>query len=46
MRFDNTSEVEFRSWRWMPLAELAAEVVSFRRPVYQRLVDVVAGLDA
>jgi len=46
MRFDNTTEVEFRSWRWMPLAELAAQVVSFRQPVYQRLVEVVAGLDA
>ena len=46
LRFDNTREVEFRSWRWMPLAQLAAQVVPFRQPVYQRLVEVVAALDA
>jgi putative (di)nucleoside polyphosphate hydrolase len=29
---------EFRSWRWMPLAELAEQVAAFRRATYQRLV--------
>ncbi len=46
IRFDIGNEVEFQSWRWMPLAHLAEQTVSFRQPVYRRLVQVVAGLDA
>ena len=30
---------EFRAWRWMQLAELASEVVAFRRRVYQQLAE-------
>jgi len=29
---------EFGAWRWMELRDLAAEVASFRRPVYEALV--------
>lgn len=40
LRVDTTSEVEFRSWRWMDLAELAEHAVAFRRPVYLRLAEL------
>jgi hypothetical protein len=35
---------EFRSWRWVDLAELAEQAVGFRRPVYRRLAELVDGL--
>jgi len=35
-------EAEFRDWRWTQLSDLAATAVEFRRPVYHRLVVVVA----
>ncbi len=44
LRFNATSEVEFRSWRWIELAELAHETVAFRRPVYRRLAELANGL--
>ena len=28
---------EFRAWKWMSIAELTSNVVSFKRPVYQEL---------
>ena len=28
---------EFRAWRWVPIAQLVAEVVPFRRPLYAEL---------
>jgi putative (di)nucleoside polyphosphate hydrolase len=36
---------EFRAWRWVDLAELAEQTVAFRRPVYRRLVALVASVD-
>ena len=30
---------EFRAWRWLELRDLAADVVTFRRPVYEELVN-------
>jgi len=33
-----TPEPEFTVWRWSPVAELAAHVVDFKRPVYERVV--------
>jgi putative (di)nucleoside polyphosphate hydrolase len=30
---------EFRAWRWVSLAALAAEVVPFRRPLYAQLAE-------
>jgi putative (di)nucleoside polyphosphate hydrolase len=44
VRTDTTSEVEFRSWRWIDLAELAERAVTFRRPVYRRLAELAGGL--
>jgi putative (di)nucleoside polyphosphate hydrolase len=35
---------EFRAWRWVGLAELAEQAVTFRRPVYRRLAALVDGL--
>jgi putative (di)nucleoside polyphosphate hydrolase len=40
----DTSEAEFRSWRWIDLAELAEQAVAFRRPVYRRLAELADGL--
>ena len=28
---------EFRAWRWIPMRQLVAEVVAFRRPLYAEL---------
>jgi putative (di)nucleoside polyphosphate hydrolase len=44
VRTDTTPEVEFRSWRWIDLAELAEHAVTFRRPVYRRLAELAGGL--
>ncbi len=33
---------EFRAWKWMPLVKLAAETVSFRKPLYAELAHRVA----
>jgi putative (di)nucleoside polyphosphate hydrolase len=44
LQTDTTSEVEFRSWRWIDLAELAEQAVAFRQPVYRRLAELVDGL--
>ena len=30
---------EFRAWTWLPFDEIVRGTVSFRRPVYKRLVD-------
>jgi putative (di)nucleoside polyphosphate hydrolase len=35
---DRATSHEFRAWRWQSLAELAEEVVEFRRPIYRRLL--------
>lgn len=34
---DGSAPPEFGAWRWEPLAQVAALVVSFRRPVYERV---------
>ena len=34
---DPSAGDEFSAWRWMPLARLAQQTVSFRQPVYRRL---------
>ena len=44
VRFDSTTEVEFRSWQWVSLTHLVDQTVAFRQPVYRRLVEVVTGL--
>jgi len=44
VRTTAASEVEFRSWRWTDLAELAENTVTFRRPVYRRLAELAHGL--
>ncbi len=33
---------EFDAWRWMDLAEIAAQIVPFKRAVYDRLVEAFA----
>ncbi len=30
---------EFKAWKWMPMAEMASNVVSFKQPVYQELAE-------
>lgn len=37
IRLDSHGEVEFSAWRWMPLADLPAVAVSFKRHIYERL---------
>ena len=44
VRTDTMPHAEFRSWRWVDLAELAEQAVGFRRPVYRRLAELVDGL--
>jgi putative (di)nucleoside polyphosphate hydrolase len=44
LQTDTTSDVEFRSWRWIDMAELAEQAVAFRQPVYRRLAELVDGL--
>ena len=39
---DRCDHVEFRSWRWMSLNELAEITVAFRRNIYRRLVEAFA----
>jgi putative (di)nucleoside polyphosphate hydrolase len=41
VRTGTMPDAEFRSWRWVGLAELAEQVVAFRRPVYRRLAELV-----
>jgi putative (di)nucleoside polyphosphate hydrolase len=36
---DRCDHVEFRSWRWMSLNELAEITVAFRRNIYRRLFE-------
>jgi putative (di)nucleoside polyphosphate hydrolase len=44
VRTDTMPGAEFRSWRWVDLAELAEQTVAFRQPVYRRLAALVDGL--
>ncbi|MCR0980935.1 RNA pyrophosphohydrolase [Roseomonas populi] len=37
IRLDADKHQEFDAWRWVPLAELPAIAVPFRRPIYERL---------
>ena len=32
-----TEHPEFKSWRWMPLDQVAAAIVAFKRPIYERV---------
>lgn len=34
-----TKHAEFRSWRWMPVAELVENIVPFKRDVYVAVLD-------
>ncbi|MSO64541.1 MAG: RNA pyrophosphohydrolase [Alphaproteobacteria bacterium] len=40
----HTHEAEFRSWRWLPLADLPAVIVPFKRQLYTDLVAEFAPL--
>lgn len=40
IRLDASPHPEFDAWRWVPLHELPALAVGFKRPLYGRLVDV------
>jgi len=42
---DRERTPEFRSWRWLPMADVVAQVAPFRRAVYRRLDDAVSALD-
>jgi putative (di)nucleoside polyphosphate hydrolase len=35
---------EFSAWRWVRMAELPGLAIPFRRPVYERVVEVFGGL--
>jgi putative (di)nucleoside polyphosphate hydrolase len=37
IRLDADTHQEFSEWRWVPLGELPALAVTFRRPIYERL---------
>lgn len=37
-----TEHCEFSDWRWMPLEELPASVIDFKRGVYQQVADEFA----
>jgi putative (di)nucleoside polyphosphate hydrolase len=39
-----TEHPEFDAWRWVPLADIAELVVSFKRPVYERVAEAFAGI--
>ena len=41
IRPDLVDEPEFKDWRWVSLTELAASVIEFRRPTYQKLARFV-----
>lgn len=42
IRLDRDSHPEFDSWRWVPLAEVPALAVPFKRPIYETLATVFA----
>lgn len=37
IRLDTDTHQEFSDWRWVPLGEVPAIAVTFRRPIYERL---------
>ncbi len=37
IRLDATNHPEFRAWRWMPFAALVAQIVPFKRALYEEL---------
>ncbi len=37
VRLDASPHPEFSDWRWMPLEETVAQIVPFKRPLYERL---------
>ena len=37
-------KAEFDAWRWVPMAELPALIIPFKRPVYERVVAEFASL--
>ncbi|MDQ2095880.1 RNA pyrophosphohydrolase [Rhodalgimonas zhirmunskyi] len=39
-----TEHPEFSEWRWLPAAELIDQIVPFKRPVYERVMEEFAGL--
>lgn len=39
-----TKHPEFRVWRWLPLADLPALIVPFKRPVYEAVAQGFAGI--
>ncbi|MBM7067079.1 RNA pyrophosphohydrolase [Actibacterium sp. 188UL27-1] len=51
MRFDGsdaqvniqTSEPEFSDWRWLPPGELSANIVPFKREIYEQVLDAFRG---
>jgi putative (di)nucleoside polyphosphate hydrolase len=43
IRLDADKHQEFSDWRWVPLGEVPAIAVTFRRPIYERLAREFAG---
>lgn len=41
---DQLPPEEFDGWKWTTMADVTAEVIAFREPVYRRLTDFLAGL--
>jgi putative (di)nucleoside polyphosphate hydrolase len=37
-------KAEFDAWRWVPMADLPALIIPFKRPVYERVVAEFSGL--
>lgn len=43
IRLDTGAHPEFDGWRWVPLAEIPALIVPFKRPIYEVLARDFAG---
>lgn len=43
IRLDSGGHPEFDGWRWVPLAEIPALIVPFKRPIYEVLARDFAG---
>jgi len=43
IRLDLDPHPEFDAWRWVPLADLPALAVGFKRPIYEMLTEAFAG---
>lgn len=43
VRIDADDHQEFSQWRWLPADDLVAQIVPFKRPVYEKVVEAFRG---